>query len=119
MRLVYLAALLVSFAGVVLIDLRWRVALGRAPRRTAWTVLLALVGFLVWDAVGIAGGLFVRGDGRWSTGVELAPHFPLEELVFLTFLCYQALVAYLGARRALGAWAGARAARRRGVGTAS
>ena len=66
------------------------------------TIVAALAGtvfFLVWDAVGIATGVFVKGGSASLLGIDLAPHLPLEEPVFLLFLSYLALVAYGGARR--------------------
>src|SRR6476659_3958275 len=49
----YLLALLVSFAGIALLDLRWRLAFPVAPGRTAAAVAIATAFFLIWDAVGI------------------------------------------------------------------
>ena len=96
---IYLAAILVSAAGVLLLDWRWRLAAGRAPRRTALAVGIGTAFFLAWDAVGIAAGVFVKGDSALLLGVDLAPHLPLEEPVFLAFLSYLALVAWCGALR--------------------
>jgi lycopene cyclase domain-containing protein len=97
----YLLAILVSATGVVLVDRRWRLAAWDAPSRTAVAVVVGTTFFLVWDAVGIAAGVFVKGGSPLLLGVDLAPHLPLEEPVFLTFLSYLALVAWAGARRAL------------------
>lgn len=96
----YLAAILASASGVLLIDRRWRLAAWRAPGRTALAVTIGTLFFLVWDAVGIAAGVFVKGDSPLLLGVDLAPHLPLEEPVFLAFLSYLALVAWAGAQRA-------------------
>ena len=104
MRGAYLAALLLSIAGMVVIDARWRLVMWRDARRGAITLAIGLVAFLAWDAAGIGLGIFLRGDGRWSTGLELAPHMPVEEPVFLLFLCYLALVAVAGTRRLIRAW---------------
>ena len=57
--------------------------------------------FLAWDAVGIATGVFLKGDSPALLGIDLAPHLPLEEIFFLTFLCYLALVVWAGAERVL------------------
>ena len=97
----YLAVLLVSAAGVALIDRRWRLAAWRAPGRTAAAVGIGTVFFVLWDAVGIATGVFVKGDSALLLGLDLAPHLPVEEPVFLAFLCYLALVVYAGAARML------------------
>ena len=74
------------------LDLRFRWALPRRPKRTLAVVAIGLAVFLVWDLIGIATGIFVKGDGPWYVGVMLAPHLPLEEIVFLTFLSYLACV---------------------------
>jgi len=95
----YLLALLVSFAGIAVLDLRLRLAFPIAPGRTAAAVAIGTVFFLVWDAVGIAAGVFVKGDSPLLLGLDLAPHLPIEEPVFLAFLCYLALVVWAGALR--------------------
>ena len=95
----YLIALLVSLCGVGLLDRRFRLAFWRDRRRTIIAALLGTVFFLIWDAVGIVTGVFVKGTGGSLLGIDLAPHLPLEEPVFLLFLSYLALVAYGGARR--------------------
>lgn len=98
---IYLAAILASAAGVLLLDRRWRLAAWSEPGRTALAVGIGTAFFLVWDAVGIAAGVFVKGDSPLLIGIDLAPHLPLEEPFFLAFLCYLALVAWAGARRVL------------------
>nr|WP_203582462.1 lycopene cyclase domain-containing protein [Microbacterium hibisci] len=98
---IYLAAILLSAVGIALLDRRWRLAAWQAPGRTALAVGVGTVFFLLWDAVGIATGVFVKGDSPLLLGIDLAPHLPLEEPVFLAFLCYLALVAWAGAARML------------------
>ncbi|MFB7891526.1 lycopene cyclase domain-containing protein [Microbacterium sp. NPDC056044] len=95
----YLAAILVSAAGVLLLDRRWRLAAWRSPGRTALAVGIGTAFFLAWDAVGIATGVFVKGDSALLLGIDLAPHLPLEEPVFLAFLSYLALVVWSGGMR--------------------
>lgn len=95
----YLLALLVSLCGVGLLDRRFRLAFWRNRRTTVIAALLGTAFFLVWDAVGIATGVFVKGDSASLLGIDLAPHLPVEEPVFLLFLSYLALVVYGGARR--------------------
>ncbi|MDQ0708800.1 lycopene cyclase domain-containing protein [Arthrobacter woluwensis] len=97
----YLIALLVSAAGMAVLDRRWRLVLWRATRSAALVVLLGTVFFLVWDLVAIGLGIFRHGDSAHMTGVLLAPELPLEEPVFLAFLCYTALVLFAGAERIL------------------
>lgn len=95
----YLAALAVSFAGMLVVDARFRLALWASPVRAGLALVVGTLFFLVWDAVGIAQGVFVRGDSPLLIGVDLAPHLPLEEPVFLAFLCHLALVAHAAALR--------------------
>ncbi|WP_102510219.1 lycopene cyclase domain-containing protein [Sanguibacter massiliensis] len=104
----YLAALLVSAAGVLAIDLRWRLLLGarRSPFGTRLRVL-GVVGagaalLLVWDVVAIRAGFYGRGLGDALVGVEVAPHLPIEEIVFVVFLAYVTLVVAAGMLRWLG-----------------
>lgn len=95
----YLAALAVSVAGVLVLDARFRLAFWAAPMPTTIAVVIGTVFFVVWDAAGIASGIFVRGDSPLFIGVELFPHLPLEEPVFLAFLCHLALVTHAACAR--------------------
>ncbi len=97
----YLLALLVSAAGVLTLDLRLRLIGPRAPGATVAAVAIGTAFFLVWDAAGILTGVFVKGASPLLLGIDLAPHLPLEEPVFLAFLSYLALVAYGGGERLL------------------
>ncbi|GAA5199461.1 lycopene cyclase domain-containing protein [Microbacterium jejuense] len=98
---VYLLAILVSAAGVALLDRRWRLAAWAAPTPTAVAVAAGTAFFLACDALGIALGVFVKGDSPLLLGLDLAPHLPVEEPVFLAFLSYLALVAWAGASRVM------------------
>ena len=95
----YLLALLISFAGIAVLDARWRLALPVARGRTIAAVAIGTIFFLLWDAVGIASGVFVKGDSPLLIGVDIAPHLPLEEPLFLAFLSYLALVVWAAAVR--------------------
>lgn len=97
----YLAAILISLAGIVVLDVRFRLALPVAPGRTIASALIGVAFFLAWDAVGIATRSFAKGDSALFVGVDLAPELPLEEPVFLLFLCYLALVLWAAALRIL------------------
>jgi lycopene cyclase domain-containing protein len=98
-KLVYAASLLVSLGCLVLLDLRFRLVFRRNTVASAIVVLVGVVFFIVWDAVGISSGVFRHVDSRWATGILLAPQFPLEELLFLVFLSYLTLVLLSGWRR--------------------
>ena len=104
-----LAGLLAVIGCMMLIDARWRLVFWRAPAAAAITVALGVAFFLAWDAAGILLGVFFRGRSEIVTGIELAPELPLEEPVFLAFLCYLTLVLVLGTERMLRA-RGARSA---------
>ncbi|WP_438855822.1 lycopene cyclase domain-containing protein [Agromyces sp. M3QZ16-3] len=97
----YLSGLLVVIGCMALIDARWRLVFWRAPLAAAVAVVVGVAFFLVWDAAGIVTGVFFRGTSEIVTGIELAPELPLEEPVFLLFLCYLTLVLVLGGERAL------------------
>ena len=97
----YLAGLLAVIGCMALIDARWRLVFWRAPAAAAVTVAVGVAFFLAWDAAGILLGVFFRGRSDIVTGVELAPELPLEEPVFLAFLCYLTLVLVLGIERML------------------
>lgn len=97
--LLYLAALLVSITGMVVLDRRFRLFFFDDARRAA-AVLAAGVGtFLVWDLLGIGLGVFFRGQTPYMTGVQLAPELPVEELFFLVLLSYLTMNVWAGARR--------------------
>ena len=110
----YLAGLVVSLAGLGLLDWRYRVALFAEARRTLATVGIGVAVFLAWDLVGVGLGIFFRGDSRFLTGVQIAPEVPLEELFFLTLLVYQTLLIWLAlSRKAVPRSSVSTAARRR------
>lgn len=83
----YLAFLLLSLGCMVLLDQRLRLFFWHDARRAAVVLAAGLVFFLAWDLAGIGLGIFFRGHNK-TIGIELAPELPLEEPVFLLFLCY-------------------------------
>ena len=94
MSALYLIGLLVGLAGMVVLDIRYRLFFARAPLRAAVVLLLGVAFFLAWDAAGVGFGIFFRGDLSLLTGVQLAPEIPLEELFFLLLLCYLTMNLY-------------------------
>ena len=97
----YLAALLFSITGMVVLDVRLRLFFAVAPVRAVVVMLVGVAFFLAWDIAGIAEGVFFRGNPGLLTGVLLAPELPLEELFFLILLCYTTmnLSCWLSSRR--------------------
>ncbi|MEN1975061.1 lycopene cyclase domain-containing protein [Cellulomonas olei] len=90
----YLGALLLSLGGLAMIDRRFRLAFWWHPRRTALCLAIGVAGFLLWDVAGLLLGIFSRGESPHMTGLLLAPDLPVEEAVFLTLLCYVALLGW-------------------------
>lgn len=88
MSFLYLAALLVSLTGMVVLDRRFRLFFWADARRATIVLLVGVAFFVVWDLAGIGLGIFFRGDTELMTGLQLAPELPVEELFFLTLLCY-------------------------------
>lgn len=91
MSFLYLAALLVSLTGMVLLDRRHNLFFWVDSRRATIVLTAGVLFFLVWDLSGISSGVFFRGEGPWMTGVLLAPELPIEEVFFLTLLSYMTM----------------------------
>lgn len=115
MSFLYLAALLLSAFCMLLIDRRFRLFFFADARLAAVVTLLGLVFFLLWDVAGIGLGIFVMGDSRYLSGVELGPEMPLEEPVFLMFLSLCTMVIYTGTAKFLSHRAEQRRAEQRRV----
>jgi lycopene cyclase domain-containing protein len=99
----YGVALLISLAGMLVIDRRWRLAVF-APGsggRVLGALILGVGFFVVWDLAGTALGIFFVGGAPVQTGLRLAPELPIEEIGFLLLLCHLALVLAAAAERIL------------------
>jgi len=94
MGLVYLAALLVSLTGMVVLDRRFRLFFWDSPRRAAVVLVVGIAFFVLWDLFGIGMGIFFRGETAFMTGLQVAPELPVEELFFLALLCYTTMNLY-------------------------
>jgi len=99
--LLYLLILLVSLSGMVVLDWRFGLFFWHSPVRAALVLGIGVLFFLAWDLFGIGLGIFYRGETALMVGLQLAPELPLEELVFLTFLCYLTMNLVRGAQLAL------------------
>jgi lycopene cyclase domain-containing protein len=97
-RFAYLAALAVSWAGVLVLDRRLR--LGVAGPRLVRAVALTVPPLLVFDAVGAARGWFASSPDLNS--VIVAPGIPIEEPVLLAFLTLLSVVLWRLFRRPAG-----------------
>ena len=92
MNFVYLAALLISLAGLATIDYRFKLAFAKNAKAATIAIAIPYLIFVIWDAAGIALGIFFKGQSQLLTGIMLAKDFPLEELFFLALLCYTTLI---------------------------
>lgn len=97
MAFLYLGALLVSLGCMVLLDRRFRLFFWADARRASIVLAVGVAFFLVWDLAGIGLSIFYRGETAFMTGILLAPELPLEEIFFLTLLCYLAMNLFRGA----------------------
>jgi lycopene cyclase domain-containing protein len=87
----YLLILLVSIAGMITLDWKYKLAFFRDAKVAAVNMVLGVAMFSAWDFWGIHLGIFFRGSGQWMTGFQLFPEYPIEELFFLILLNYLAL----------------------------
>lgn len=97
MAFFYLLGLVAGIAGIAIIDWRYKLAFWHDKRRTILTIILSVAIFVIWDILGIVLGIFRHGESPVTLPFRLFPEFPVEELVFLTLLCYCTLVIYRGA----------------------
>jgi lycopene cyclase domain-containing protein len=84
----YLLALVVSITGMVVLDRRFGLFFWADARRAAIVLPAGVLFFLLWDLAGIGLGVFFRGETPYMTGLQIAPELPIEEVLFLTLLCY-------------------------------
>lgn len=88
MSFLYLLALAIALTGMVMLDRRFSLFFWRDARRASIVLIVGVIFFLLWDLSGIALGIFFRGETAFMTGVLVGPELPLEEIFFLTLLCY-------------------------------
>ena len=94
MSFVYLIALAVALAGMVILDRRFGLFFWRSAVRATIVLVVGLAFFVLWDLQGIRLGIFFRGETSFMTGWQWAPQLPLEEPVFLLLLCYLTMNVY-------------------------
>jgi lycopene cyclase domain-containing protein len=101
MSWLYLAGLLGSTAGLLVLDRRFRLFVFAAPLRALPVLAIGVAGLLAWDLLGIGAGVFFEGNRALLVGLDLAPELPVEEVAFLVLLCETTMVAAGVARRLL------------------
>jgi lycopene cyclase domain-containing protein len=84
----YLGALVFSIFGLALLDRRYGLVFFSNAKMATVTTAVCVVFFSIWDAVGIAGGVFFKGDSTLLVGLEVFHEYPVEEAFFLTLLAY-------------------------------
>lgn len=94
MKWLYLGTLVMSIVSMLLIDRRWSLVFFYNKTKAALTLAMSVLVFILWDIVGILAGVFFSGHSPYMSGLYLAPEFPVEELLFLFFLCYFTLILY-------------------------
>jgi lycopene cyclase domain-containing protein len=94
MPILYLLALAIAVTGMILLDRRFALFFWRDARRAAIVLLVGLGFFLAWDLTGIGLGIFFRGETVFMTGIQIAPELPIEEVFFLTLMCYLTMNIY-------------------------
>ncbi len=72
----------------------------RSPRRLAAAVLPVAAVFVVWDVIAVARGHW-RFSEKLTTGVEILPGFPVDELAFFVAIPICALLTLEAVRNVL------------------
>lgn len=101
MAFAYLSTLMGGIVCMLLLDFRFRLFFWRDSASAALVTAAGIAFLLLWDAAGIAAGIFLRGSSQAMLGIELAPEMPLEEPFFLVFLVLCTMVLYTGSVRIL------------------
>ena len=104
MFLLYLVALAIALTGMVMLDRRFRLFFWADARRASIVLIAGVLFFLAWDFLGVGLGIFFRGETDFMTGLQIAPEIPLEEVFFLTLLCYLSMNVYAAASRLGNRW---------------
>ena len=91
---IYLLAILMAFSSMLVIDARFKLAFWHDVARTLRAVVIPVAVFIIWDIVCIQLSIFHIGETNLLLGWSLGNEFPIEELFFLTFLCYFTLIVY-------------------------
>lgn len=88
----YGLTLLVTLGCLWLIDREYGLVFYKQAKAAAVTIAIGVLFFAAWDLAGIHADIFFTGSERFLSGFYLAPNFPVEELLFLTILCYLPLL---------------------------
>lgn len=92
----YLAAIVFSLCGLTILDHKFKLTFFANARLATITTVAAVVFFSIWDAFGIANGIFFKGDNVLLIGLQVFHEYPIEEAFFLTLLAYCGQLAMAG-----------------------
>lgn len=95
----YALFLLVSIAGLGVLDWRYKLALFYKTKQSLAILGITQLVFILWDIAGVLLGIFRIGENDLLLGIRIG-EFPVEELLFLVLLNYTSLVAYRGLLKA-------------------
>lgn len=94
MRGLYILSIMIALGAMLSIDARLKLALWYDPGRTLKVIGISVFVFLLWDVICISAGIFSMGKSPLLTELMIGKELPIEEIAFLTFLCYLTLVVY-------------------------
>lgn len=94
--MIYLGILLALLACMALLDAKGKLLVFRHPIRGLLALGLGTGFFVIWDVLAIKQGIFLHKESELMTGIMVGDQFPLEEVFFLIFLCYCAMIAFTG-----------------------
>lgn len=90
----YIIALVLSLAGLVILDKKYKLAFFRDSKKTVALLFATVIFFIAWDVAGIFAGVFATNP-QWVSGLYLfTPNLPLEEFLFLTLFGYQIILLW-------------------------
>lgn len=90
----YIIGLLTVIGLLLLADFRFKLAFYFDRNRTIKTLATAVGFFLIWDILGVTLGIFFPGDSRYTMHINILPLIRLEEIFFLSGICYLTLILW-------------------------
>jgi len=91
-KYLYISMLIVSLICLFLVDYRFKLAFFMHKKATLITVLFSVIVFVIWDLIGIQLGIFFEGNTSFLSDINIVKNLPIEEIFFLTLLCYTTLI---------------------------
>jgi lycopene cyclase domain-containing protein len=89
----YVVCLLLTLLALGTIDYHYQLAFFGHCRTTLLTLSSAVILFLLWDIAGVQLNIFYAGLTRFTLHIFIWPNIPIEEIFFLTVLCYLPLLS--------------------------